>query len=372
MKYLFRSPAFRALAAAVDALGAPLGLLWRRSGAIRGDRFLVIRLDHLGDVLPATGVPAILKRNRPSAHVAFLCSSLAAPLLEKNPHIDEVLVYDAPWFRKKRFDRAADSPNFRKIAGEIRRRRFDAGFSLRGDARELFLLWAAGVRERIGTGATGLGFLATRAVEYSERTHESQRTLALLRAAGFPADRLKPEITFSEDEERALDRRLAEWGLSAGDRMVGFHWEAGTSAKTWPRENVNAFFTEFQQAFAGAKLVLLGGPSQERGPKRAIDLRGKTSVRELALTAKRLSAFVGVDSGPAHLAAALGVPTVFLYSGTNSFEEWRPLSEPATVLRREVPCSPCALSVCNVEGHPCLSGIDAVQVIRAVAGKLRQ
>ena len=117
-------------------------------------------------------------------------------------------------------------------------------------------------------------------------------------------------------------------------------------------------------------MVLLGSDSAkaarlmefirlERIGDRFLNLVGKTSIRELFFILRRLRAFVGPDSGPAHVAAEMGVPTLFLYSGTNVFDQWRPLSPAATVLRHEVPCSPCHLTDCPVPGHPCMSGISA-------------
>ncbi len=86
-----------------------------------------------------------------------------------------------------------------------------------------------------------------------------------------------------------------------------------------------------------------------------LDLAGKTSLRELFFLLRDFRAFIGPDSGPAHAAAALGRPTLFLYSGTNLFNQWRSMAPNAFFFRHEVPCSPCYLTECPVEGHPCMS-----------------
>ena len=94
-------------------------------------------------------------------------------------------------------------------------------------------------------------------------------------------------------------------------------------------------------------------------------------MRDLCLLMKRFRVFIGPDSGPTHIAASLGVPSLFLYSGTNVFEQWKPLSEAAVILRHSVPCSPCHLEVCNVQGHPCMSEIKPEAVLKALEEKLR-
>ena len=107
------------------------------------------------------------------------------------------------------------------------------------------------------------------------------------------------------------------------------------------------------------------------GTSAVRDLVGKTTPREYCLLTARLKAFVGPDSGPAHLASAMGVPTLFLYSGTNDFNRWRPLGQSARVLRHEVSCAPCALDVCRVKGHPCMSYIMPNEVLGMLEQLLR-
>jgi heptosyltransferase-2 len=95
-------------------------------------------------------------------------------------------------------------------------------------------------------------------------------------------------------------------------------------------------------------------------------------LRELAAILPFFDAFVGPDSGPTHIAASAGVPTIFIYSGTNEWERWKPLAEDAIALRNRVECSPCEREVCPVKGHPCLSGIPAEEAIKALESKLKK
>ena len=113
----------------------------------------------------------------------------------------------------------------------------------------------------------------------------------------------------------------------------------------------------------GSDARIAAGLAGDFHPSRLINLTGKTSLRELLLLCGRFKFFIGPDSGPSHIASSLGIPTVFLYSGSNDFNVWRPLAENATVLRNPVPCAPCGLEVCNVQGHPCMSGITPQSVL---------
>jgi ADP-heptose:LPS heptosyltransferase len=94
---------------------------------------------------------------------------------------------------------------------------------------------------------------------------------------------------------------------------------------------------------------------------------GRLSLVELAAVLDRAALMIGADSGPAHMAAAVGTPTVVLFSGTNCQEQWRPPGEHVTVLAHDVPCRPChQKKTCPVDGHPCMTGITPEQVAEAV------
>src|SRR3989338_1107363 len=104
MKYVFKNTINIALASILDAAGYLLFLPFRRSKGAQPTltrSILIIRLDHLGDVLLSLGIPKALKENLPGCKVTFLTSSWAAPLLANNPFVDEVLVFDAPWFLRR-------------------------------------------------------------------------------------------------------------------------------------------------------------------------------------------------------------------------------------------------------------------------------
>lgn len=375
MKYIFKKKRNILLVGFLDAIGYFLSWIFRpkkRRKKTNPDwnSVLIVRIDHLGDVLSSTAIPKIIKENFSGAKVYFLTSSWAAPLLKHNPFVDEVLIFDAPWFSRRRYRKSGDSRSFWSLARFLRKARIEAGVSFRGDFRESALMWLGAVRERVGFGVAGGGFFLTREIIYRKLGHESEHVLDVLRGIGIKNAKLNPQIYFSEEEESRFASKLAEWGIVSGQRYVGFQAEAGTRAKEWPAERTHEFLKRFQENFPDCRLVRVGAQPDDVS-FAFIDLTGKTSLRDLCLLMRKLDAFVGFDSGATHLAAAMGVPTVFLYSGTNRFEQWRPLSPEAVVIRHPVPCSPCHLEVCNVPGHPCMSQIAPDEVIKALEGVLK-
>jgi ADP-heptose:LPS heptosyltransferase len=184
-------------------------------------------------------------------------------------------------------------------------------------------------------------------------------------------------LYFSENETN-FPEKLKGNRLDPKDKLVGVQLEAGTPAKEWTEEHAETFVGLCAKELPPCKIVFVGTDAKKfpwlsknvEGNAQFIDLIGKTSLRELLLLLGHFKAFVGPDSGPAHLASSLGVPTLFLYSGTNRFEEWKSLAESASFLRHEVPCAPCGLVRCKVPGHPCMSGIEPAAVIRFIKEKV--
>jgi ADP-heptose:LPS heptosyltransferase len=375
MKYVFKKKSYIFLIHILDGLGFVVFKLFRKSPPPpRRDvgSFLVVRLDHLGDVLTVTGIPKVLKENFPQARVVFLTSSWGAALLEHNPFVDEILIFDAPWFSKKRYATHPRSLSFSGLLRQLSAKRIDVGLSLRGDLRENFILWFARIAHRIGYGITGGGFFLTKTVNYRRAIHETGHSAELLKVLGVSTDRILPALYFTDEEKRSVETKFPETGRATGEAWVGFLIEAGSRAKEWPLENALQFVGEFRQRFPKHRLILVGTDARkaeilkQRASDAVIDFAGRTTLREMCLLIQRCDSFIGADSGPTHVAAALGVPTVFLYSGTNLFAQWRPLTENAVVLRQVVPCSPCALEECNVPGHPCMAGIKPQHVLEAL------
>ena len=164
-----------------------------------------------------------------------------------------------------------------------------------------------------------------------------------------------------------------------GPRIV-LHIGAGTTAKRWPVEHWRELIGRlvFQQQ---AQVVLVGGKEDRQisqdilnqtRPAGAVDWTGTLNVSELAAVIDSADLFVGADSGPAHLAAAVGRPVVVLFSGTNDSRQWRPCHEQVTVIRHPVECSPCHAQRCPLPNHPCMRGLAPQRVARAIVAHFRR
>jgi ADP-heptose:LPS heptosyltransferase len=357
----------------VDFVGYGLAafLGWRRRKSERSlKNICVLRLDHLGDILMATAVPRALRSQFPDSRITFLTSSAGAALLKNHPLIDEVICYDAPWFLRGRTKQSELS--FWGLAGILRKKQFDLAIGLRGDLRENALLFFSGIPLRAGYGITGGGFFLNREVFYRNNVHETEHYRDILKALGCSAVSLEPEIHLTPEEESAFEIKMPSLGLSAQKCYGAALIDSGAASKEWPTQHWLIFLEKFKKNYPDKTVVLVGTNQKKLNEIRSkssfepIELVGKLSLRELCIFLNRCEFFVGADSGPSHVAAVLGVPALFLYSGTNEFERWKPMAKNAKVLLNKVNCSPCYLNHCPVEGHPCMAGIAPERVIEVI------
>ena len=294
-------------------------------------RILICRPDRLGDVVLATPLPREIKRHWPDAYVGVLVRGFTRDLFDHDPHVDVVLTDD--------FEPATRAQSFWARVRELRRHRFTHGLMALADARLAYLLAAAGIPHRYGHGITLYHALSlTRPVmsrKFNKGRHEGAYSLDLLRALGVEPLDTDPELHLSAREREAVDYYRAEWG-APGRRIVGLQTTSGQSAPNWEP----ARWAELARLLAGdPRLQVL---VTDMNPPVAVDglegvfypVRG-LGIRPTMVRLAALDALIATSTGPLHMAAALGVPTVSLFCPLPSCEPalWGPLgSEGVTVM----------------------------------------
>lgn len=321
-----------------------------------------MQLRRLGDVLLSTPLLEDLRAAFPDARVDYLVGRAAAPLLAGEPLAGELLVYDA-------------SRPLREIR-RLRARRYDWVIDLQSSPRTSHLARLSGARVRAGWAIRGLWrFMYTHrlprggAPEYVVR--ERQRMLELL---GVPVAPRRPRLHPDDAERAAGEQALRSAGVRAGDRIVAFTLGAGERSKEWaPRR-----WAELARALRaqGTVPVLFEMPGDDERVAAFRGAGGEAVVVRLPELRRFLGAlahcdvFIAGDTGPAHMATALDVPTVTLHGPTNP-ANWS-ARLPATIpLRRNAGCPACARGRgAASEGHDCMNGIGVPMVEEAVAALL--
>jgi ADP-heptose:LPS heptosyltransferase len=321
---------------------------------------LVARQDSAGDVLLAG--PAVRAVAAGADRVTLLCGPLGREAAALLPGVDEVVVRPAGWID------AEPEPVARAAVeawvDDLAARRLDAAVVLTSFHQSplplALLLRMAGVAR---IGATSLDYpgslLDVRHV-VDDDVHEVQRALSCVRAMGF-------ELPGGDDDHLRVHR---PGGSSPATGHVVVHPGASVPARAWAPERHAALVRAL--VGDGRRVVVTGGPDERRLTRRvaggrALDLGGHTSLGELADVLAGAACLVAGNTGPAHLAAAVGTPVVSLYAPTVPAVRWRPWRVPHELLHVDVPCAGCRARACPVPGHPCLGGVEVPEVLAAVA-----
>ena len=371
--------------ARLAALRAVAALTRPRMGrSERPRRVLVMRPDHLGDLLFATPALRRLRSALPDAEIVGLVGPWGEPILGRSPHVDDLITWDIPWFnRQARGGPLAPYDSALRLARVLRERGFDAALILRFD-----FWWGAlaaqvaGIPRRIGYAVPEVAPFLTEAGPYSGLRHEVERNLPLVAAlAGSPADPADPigeptEFRVSAEEVAAAEALLAASGIGPGEPFVVVHPGAGGRLKLWTTAGFAAVGDAISRRIGG-RLVLTGGAGERdltaavasASAVSPIDLAGRTSLGVLAALLARARLAVGPDSGPLHVAVAMRTPTVHLYGPVDE-RLFGPWGDPArhAVVRHALPCAPCnRLDRCSLpdEGRGCVLGITVDQVLAA-------
>jgi len=348
---------------------------------------LLVQLDHLGDAVISTAMLGPLRSRYRQASIEVLASTANREVFQVAAEVDRVYVS-----RVNRFARGALWKRLGWVLAmvgwglRLRRRRYDLAVDVRGDFPVAVILWLSGARRRLGWECGGGGFLLTDRAEFAAGRAEVASRLALLEPLGIrptaddgqgQARRSCPAPVFRPSQSaRQLAAGVFEHSsgrLPSGPRVVA-QVGAGTPAKRWPAEHWRELIGLLVDRH-GASVALVGDRAEQavaravRGPHpppNVPDWTGRLSVDELAAVLEAADVFVGPDSGPAHLAAAVGTPVVVLFSGTNDPRQWQPSGRAVRVLRHLVPCSPCHRSRCPRADHACMRALAPRRVVEAV------
>ena len=369
-------------------------------------RLLLIRPDHLGDVLLTSPAVRALRESLPEAHLALMVGPWALEVARRGAAVDELLTCPFPGFTRRPKDDLLGP--YRLLIREARRLRgrYDLAVVLRPDHWwGALLAGVAGISIRLGYDTPTTRALLTEALPLPKRTHVAQLNLRLAaraaelanpNAAPWEAAPLPPNNGGLRGTPPLLGGRGAEpvFRLSPEERawadsiareddrpLVLLHAGSGSPLKNWPAERWAAVGDALVEA--GARVVLTGGPDDPTGPgaitaamrHEPLVLAGQTSLGQLGALAERSLLAVGTDNGPLHLAAALGTPTVRLYGPTDE-AVFGPRGGAAehVVLTHELACRPCGNLInppCGARREPaCMQGIPTERVVEAALGAL--
>jgi len=331
---------------------------------------LIIRTDRLGDVLLSTPAIQAVKQALPSSYVAFMARPYTEGVVSGNRYLDEVIIYDKDC-RHKSFLATV------LFALGLRKYKFDLALILHSTARANFIAFLAGIPRRVGYARKAAWFLTDKLpyIKSQGLKHEIDYTLDVVRAAGIDFDikglRLLLPINKSDDDFAV--NFLKKHGVTEKYNLICIHPSAGCISRIWPANKFCELADKLSRDM-NCKIVILGfseGLKQAETVKALMKqpsfIAADFTIKQTAALLKRCRFIVSTDTGPAHIASAVGTPCVTIFGRKQpglSPARWKPQGKDNVVLHKDVGCIDCLAHNC-VKQFACLEAVTVDEVLDA-------
>ncbi len=331
---------------------------------------IIVRMPNwIGDAVMATPVLADLAAFYPQAHLTAMCQGAVGELLKEDPRIDELFIFKrlSIWDRRDAH---------RNLILPLKRGLYDLGVLLPNSFSSAWIFWRGNVKNRLGYCGHYRRYLLNKALPFSkniESQHQVDTYKELLSPLGIPYSSTRPELFLSEKEIQEAKQLLFDLKFEQDAVIIGINPGAAFgSAKCWlpdrfeqlthrllKHPKVRILYFGDAQGSALVKSICANMPSV------VADLSGKTNLRQLMALIKLCAFFITNDSGPMHMASALGIPLVALFGSTNDVRT-SPYNG-GTVIHKHVSCSPCYLRKCPYTHFRCMKEISVDEVYSHIA-----
>ena len=332
------------------------------------ERILVVKLDHLGDVLLATPVFSNLRRAYPNAELHALTGAWSRVVLEKHPDVSKVIQYNSPAFC--RTGQPTSLKQTFQLYRELGRQKYDLTVELRGDWRTVWFAFLRLTPKRLDRAALQVGSKLG-SVQFTG-AHETTRNLDVLKRSGIPIPFQTTIFSVTAEDKKWASDFLATHRIDRERPLIAIHPGSPIELKRWLSERY-AELADWLIAQKGAQILFVGVKDeiqiiteiQALMQVESISIAGETTFTQLASILHRCNVFIGNDSGPMHLAAAVGIQTIGLY-GPGDPTRFGPVGEKCQTIRMKPDCPPCPGPTCRFGANGCMSKIQVTDVIQTL------
>ena len=345
-------------------------------------RILVIQFRRIGDVLLSTPVIKALKHHRPSTHLAFLTELESRSLMETNPYLDQLLVWD-----KRKYN----EPGYLlRNLKELRKQKFDTVIDLQGSPRTALTAFLSGAVRRVGFDYRWRKLFYSQKVKRDNRPkYSSAFKLDILKPFSITASDLQPELYLTNQARAWQERYFAKYKLNDQQLKIAVSPLSRRFYKRWPLEKFGQLCGWLQDRFA-VRIILIWGPGERLIAERVAQLAGPqilisdqtSSLLDLGALLEGCDLFLGNDNGVKHIATAVGIPTFTIYGPSDPVSWTYPDPKNHRFIKGICSCAGNQKNRCP--GPACLTSISVTQVgdfltpfieeiiSRKVTGKLAQ
>jgi lipopolysaccharide heptosyltransferase II len=331
-------------------------------------KILILKPSSLGDVIQALPVLRLLKQHFPHSKIFWWIDSGLAPLLQGDPDLTDVV-----HFERRRWARPAHWPEMIRSVRWLRAQQFDLVIDLQCLARSGAFAWLARGKFLVGLDETregANGFYDVAVPRKSFHTHAVDWYLSVLPVLGVPVHHNFEWLPERTEISAAV---TTKWPI--GDaRWIALQPGARWMNKRWPVAHFAELVRQLAHQYPQTRFAILGGKDDHAlgeailpaAPDRCLNLCGATSLLEMIEWVRRCDLLITNDTGPMHVAAALGIPLIGLFGPTEP-RRTGPYGQLENVLRLDLPCSPCLKSVCRLpETDKCLRALAPATVLARI------
>ena len=329
-----------------------------RTRNLNPKKILIVLHGSIGDVTRALPLAKLLRRGFPEAYLAWSVEPAAYPLLEGNPALDEIILFDRRhWWR-----------SFGPFLASIRAKRFDLVLDLQRHLKSGIISWWSGAPQRVGfhpaDSKEGNGFFNNMHIErFGDGISKLEHYLKFAEYLGIAGEPIEWTFALTASEEKAVERDLSQVSGPFAVLFVGTRWQS----KQWFPGQI-AECAKMLQAEQGLDVVLLGAKDDQElasevlacGDGQMLNLVGRTSLREAIGIIQRAKVAVGPDTGLMHIAAAVRTPVISLWGATDP-QRTGPFGFAELALRGRAPCAPCYKKNCTI-GRICMQSITVKEI----------
>jgi 3-deoxy-D-manno-octulosonic-acid transferase/heptosyltransferase-1 len=339
---------------------------------------LIVKLSAIGDVIHTLPSLAALRKRYPDAHITWVVEEMASDLIMDHPHLNRVIISRRKsWIGDLRHGRARSTlEEIKMFLSELRAQHYDLVIDFHGLFKSAVIVLLSGGGRKLGYDSLqeGSGLFYSEKIREDMGKHAVDRYLDFVRHLGVQVETPEFTLAIGPENENRVRELLAAGGIGPGDPFVAVSPRALWETKLWSDQKF-AQLSERMIQELNLPVVFTGGKASDTEgiqsfmTQPCVDLAGRTTLRDLACVFRKASLLVTTDSGPMHLAAAMETPVVALFGPTDPARTG-PYGKRHTVIRMELPCSPCFFRTCDTKR--CMREMTVEDVYQGVRKKLQE
>jgi len=342
---------------------------------------LIIKLSAIGDVIHTLPALDALYHRFPESNITWVVEEKASDIIKDNPYLKKVIVSKRKRWLKNVKKPSLWYPTLKEIINfirELRSQEYDVVVDFQGLLKSAVLVFFSRGKRRIGYSKTremSSLFLNERIPPYPLARHAVERNIDLVGYLGAKLDKVTFPIFIGEDDKKKVELLFSAHKFDKSRPLIAINSQATWETKRWVPLKMAKLSDRLIEIY-DAQIIFTGGEDDYSSIENilslihhtAINASGKTSLKELAYLLSLSNLLITTDSGPMHIASAMGTPTVALFGPTAPWKTG-PYCNNAIIIRNQLPCSPCFKRRCD--SSACMEEISVEEVLEAVDKQLR-